>query len=110
MRLGLEHTFQKRRGWWWGKRLTSKLDTSLNSPGNHKRTPLKTAESAISVPLSSFKETRMEEEEKRAEYETRSEYTLNERRHEGKNSWGMPNPTEVNGNFSSSFMELGLHP
>jgi len=52
----------------------------------------------------------MEEEEKRAEYETRSEYTLNERRHEGKNSWGMPNPTEVNGNFSSSFMELGLHP
>ena len=53
----------------------------------------------------------MEEEglEKRAEHETRAEHILNESRHEGKNDWGMPNPTEVNGNFISSFMELGLH-
>lgn len=47
--------------------------------------------------------------EKKAECETRAEHMLNECRHEGKNNWGMPNPTEVNGNFISSFMELGLH-
>lgn len=41
------------------KVLTSKLDASLDSPGNHKITFLKTAKYAISTPLSSFKETRV---------------------------------------------------
>lgn len=53
------YKFQKRKKKKW---LTSELDASLDSPGNHKITPPKTAESAISVPLSSFKETRVEEE------------------------------------------------
>lgn len=61
------------------KGLTSKTDASLDSPGNHKITPLKAAESAISVLLSSFKEMRMEVEglEKKAERETRAEHMLN---------------------------------
>lgn len=59
------------------KNLTSKLDVSLGSPGNHKITPLRTAEGAISLPLASLKDTRAEEEglQKGAEHEIRAEWT-----------------------------------
>lgn len=51
----------------------------------------------------------MEEEQlkRRSEHETTAEHMLSKHRHKGKNHQGMPNPTEANGNFSSSFMELG---
>lgn len=50
-----------------------------------------------------------EQLERKAEHETRAEHMLSKHRHKGKNDWGMPNPTEANGNFSSSFTELGPH-
>lgn len=49
-RLGLQHTFHKRKKK-NAKGLTSKLDTSLDSPGNHKVTFLKMVECAISTHL-----------------------------------------------------------
>lgn len=113
VRLGFQHICFKREERKKIKRgLTSKIDTSFDSPGNHKITPLKTAESAISVSLSSFKKTRMKEGPEKSwawnqKLNTRCMNVGTKQRMTGECQ--TLHTTHVNGNFISSFVELGLH-